>query len=115
MCMKVLITGADGFLGSNTARYLKEKGHDVTSFTQDVRRNLPYERFDCLYHFAAFVRGRKGIDNNKWLVTENIEIDRITFKWADEFCKKIEFLICHILIFATFCFFDLCHNLIFDF
>ena len=89
MCMKVLITGADGFLGSNTARYLKEKGHDVTAFTQDVRRNLPYERFDCLYHFAAFVGGRKGIDNNKWLITENIEIDRITFKWADEFCKKI--------------------------
>ena len=89
MCMKVLITGADGFLGSNTARYLKEKGHDVTSFTQDVRRNLPYERFDCLYHFAAYVGGRKGIDNNKWLIAKNIEIDRITFKWAEEWCKKI--------------------------
>lgn len=87
--MKVLITGADGFLGRNTVKYLKEKGHDVTPFTQDVRRNLPYERFDCLYHFAAFVGGRKGIDNNKWRIAENIEIDRITFKWADEFCKKI--------------------------
>ena len=88
MCMKVLITGADGFLGSNTARYLKEKGHDVTSFTQDVRRNLPYERFDCLYHFAAYVGGRKGIDNNKWLIAENIEIDRITFQVGRRVVQK---------------------------
>lgn len=87
--MKVLITGADGFLGRNTVRYLREKGHDVTPFTQDVRRILPYERFDCLYHFAAFVGGRKGIDNNHWLITENIELDRVTFKWAEEFCSKI--------------------------
>lgn len=87
--MKVIITGADGFLGRNAVEYLSQKGHDVTAFTQDVRRNLPYERFDCIYHFAAYVGGRKGIDNNKWLITENIELDRITFKWAEEWCKKI--------------------------
>lgn len=87
--MKILVTGADGFLGSNTVRYLKHKGYNVTAFTQDVRRNLPYETFDCLFHFAAFVGGRKGIDNNKWLITENIEIDRKTFQWAEQWCKKI--------------------------
>ena len=86
---KIIVTGAGGFLGKNTVKYLRDKGHDVTSFTQDVKRNLPYESFDCLYHFAAYVGGRKGIDNNKWLVTENIEIDRITFRWAEEWCKKI--------------------------
>ena len=87
--MKIIVTGAGGFLGSHTVKYFRDKGHDVTAFTQDVRRNLPYERFDCIFHFAAFVGGRKGIDNNRWLITENIEIDRITFKWAEEWCKKI--------------------------
>ena len=87
--MKVIVTGAGGFLGRSTVEYLRHKGHEVTAFTQDVRRNLPYERFDCVYHFAAYVGGRKGIDNNKWLITENIELDRITFKWAEEWCKKI--------------------------
>jgi len=87
--MKVIVTGAGGFLGRNTVEYLHHKGHEVTAFTQDVRRNLPYERFDCIFHFAAYVGGRKGIDNNKWLITENIELDRKTFQWAEEWCKKI--------------------------
>jgi len=87
--MKVIVTGAGGFLGSNTVEYLRNKGHEVTAFTQDVRRNLPYEHFDCLFHFAAFVGGRKGIDNNKWLIAENIELDRKTFEWAEQWCKKI--------------------------
>ena len=87
--MKILVTVSDGFLGSNTVRYLKNKGYNVTAYTQDVKHNLPYETFDCLYHFAAFVGGRKGIDNNKWLITENIEIDRKTFQWAEQWCKKI--------------------------
>jgi GDP-L-fucose synthase len=87
--MKVLVTGASGFLGSHTVKHLQHKGHEVTAFTQDVKQNLPYESFDCLYHFAAYVGGRKGIDANKWLITENIEIDRITFKWAEQWCKKI--------------------------
>ena len=87
--MKVIITGAGGFLGRNTVKYLRDKGHEVTAFTQDVKRNLPYEHFDCIFHFAAFVGGRKGIDNNKWRITENIELDRITFKWAEEWCNKI--------------------------
>jgi GDP-L-fucose synthase len=87
--MKIIVTGAGGFLGSHAVKYFRDKGHDVTAFTQDVRRNLPYERFDCIFHFAAYVGGRKGIDNNHWLITENIELDRITFKWAEEFCSKI--------------------------
>ena len=87
--MKILVTGADGFLGSNAVRYLKERGYNVTAYTQDVKYNMPYETYDVLYHFAAFVGGRKGIDNNLWNIAENIEIDRLTFKWAEQFCGKI--------------------------
>ena len=76
---KIIVTGAGGFLGSHTVNYLRTQGHNVTAFTQDVLTNLPYEKYDCIYHFAAFVGGRKGIDNNKWLITKNIELDRVTF------------------------------------
>ena len=87
--MKILVTGADGFLGSNTVKHLRQQGYTVTAHVQDVRNSLPYEKFDVLYHFAAFVGGRKGIDNNIWNIAENIEIDRCTFRWAERFCGKI--------------------------
>ena len=87
--MKILITGADGFLGRHTSTHLQHKGHEVVSFTQDVRTHLPFERFDAVFHFAAFVGGRKGIDNNSWLIAQNIELDRVVFQWAEQFCKKI--------------------------
>jgi len=87
--MKILVTGADGFLGNHTVKYFQEKGYSVTAHTQDVRRSLPYETFDVVYHFAAYVGGRKGIDNNTWLVAKNIEIDRTVFEWAETHCGKI--------------------------
>jgi nucleoside-diphosphate-sugar epimerase len=87
--MKILVTGADGFLGSNTVRYFKDRGYNVTAYTQDVKHSMPYETYDVLYHFAAFVGGRKGIDNNTWLVAKNIEIDRTVFEWAETHCGKI--------------------------
>ena len=87
--MKILVTGADGFLGSNTVRYFKDRGYNVTAYTQDVKHSMPYETYDVLYHFAAFVGGRKGIDNNTWLVAKNIEIDRTVFEWAETYCGKI--------------------------
>jgi len=87
--MKILVTGADGFLGRNTVAHMQKQGHNVTGFTHDVEKNLPFERFDVLFHFAAFVGGRKGIDNNHWEIAKNIELDRVTFQWAEKFCKKI--------------------------
>lgn len=87
--MKVLVTGAGGFLGSHTVNHLRNKGHNVVAYTQDVAQGLPYEHFDVVIPFAAYVGGRKGIDNNKWLIARNIELDRLTFAWAEKFCKSI--------------------------
>ena len=89
---KILITGSAGFLGRHTYRYMQAQGHTVTGIDIDKdisKYGLPDENFDVLFHFAAFVGGRKGIDNNLWSIAQNIEIDRLTFRWAESHVGKI--------------------------
>jgi GDP-L-fucose synthase len=88
--MKILVTGSKGFLGGHTCRYMKEKGHVVMGIDKDIFTDgLPNENFDILFHFAAYVGGRKGIDNNLYEITKNIELDRITFQWAEKHVGKL--------------------------
>ena len=87
--MNILVTGSDGFLGKHTVQYLYSKGHAVTAHNTDVLNGLPKHAYDVVFHFAAYVGGRKGIDNNTWLVAKNIEIDRTVFEWAETHCGKI--------------------------
>ena len=83
---KILVTGSAGFLGGHTYRYMKEQGHTVTGIDKDrdiFKYELPDQRFDVLIHFAAYVGGRKGIDNNLYKITKNIELDRQVIQWAE--------------------------------
>jgi len=83
---KILVTGSEGFLGGHTCRYMQEQGHTVTGIDIDkdiFRYGLPDQRFDVLIHFAAYVGGRKGIDNNLYRITKNIELDRQVIQWAE--------------------------------
>ena len=89
---KILVTGSDGFLGKHTYRYMQEQGHAVTGIDIDkdiFRHGLPDEEFDVLFHFAAFVGGRKGIDNNLYRVAKNIELDRQVIRWAESHVGKM--------------------------
>ena len=84
--LKILVTGSAGFLGGHTCRYMQELGHTVTGIDIDkdiFKHGLPDERFDVLIHFAAYVGGRKGIDNNLYRITKNIELDRQVIQWAE--------------------------------
>jgi GDP-L-fucose synthase len=87
--VNILVTGSDGFLGKHTVQYLRGKGHTVTAHNTNVLDGLPEHTYDVVFHFAAHVGGRKGIDNNTWLIAKNIEIDRIVFEWAETHCGKI--------------------------
>jgi|TARA_R110001592_G_scaffold39789_1_gene130849 UDP-glucose 4-epimerase len=90
--MKVLVTGSKGFLGTHTLKYLQAKGHSVTGIDMDndiFAHGLPDEKFDVIIHFAAYVGGRKGIDNNLHLITKNIELDRQVVEWAETHADKI--------------------------
>jgi nucleoside-diphosphate-sugar epimerase len=89
---KILVTGSTGFLGGHTCRHLEKRGHSVTGLDidQDIfKQGLPNERFDVLIHFAAYVGGRKGIDNNLYRITKNIELDRRVIEWAETHVDKV--------------------------
>ena len=90
--VKILVTGSAGFLGKHTYRYMQEQGHTVTGIAIDkdiFEYGLPDEDFDVLFHFAAFVGGRKGIDSNLYRITKNIELDRQVIRWAESHVGKI--------------------------
>ena len=88
--LRILVTGSEGFLGRHTVRYMTEQGHKVVGIDQDIFKDgLPDQNFDVMFHFAAFVGGRKGIDSNLYLITKNIELDRIVVEWAETHVGKI--------------------------
>jgi len=87
--MKILITGSNGFFGRHAVEYLKSKGHNITAYNEDIRKGLPKDTFDAILPFAAKLGGRKGMTEKIWNVTGNIELDRITFQWAEKHCGKI--------------------------
>lgn len=62
--MRILITGASGFLGTHLCRQLRSEGHDVTALSsktcdlrvaQDLER-LPHPAYDRIYHLAAWTQ-----------------------------------------------------------
>ncbi len=76
--MRVLVCGGAGYIGSHTAWYLKNQGHDVVVFDNlstghrhlaeghtfvygdllnpwDLKRVFQTGSFDCVMHFAAFI------------------------------------------------------------
>ena len=73
--MKVLVTGCQGFIGSNLVVYLQSQGHEVIGMDncKDTRREVPCELiihnmeqpiqikndFDRVYHFSADVANAK--------------------------------------------------------
>ena len=88
--LKILVTGSKGFLGTHTINHMQSQGHVVTGIDKDIFTDgLPNENFDILVHFAAFVGGRKGIDNNLYQGAKIIELDRITFQWAEAHVGKL--------------------------
>lgn len=59
--MRILVTGATGFIGSRLVRALVAKGHDVVGFdrkngdltTKEGLKSIRSEQFDAVYHLAA--------------------------------------------------------------
>lgn len=76
--MKVLITGAKGFLGKNFIKKLKEKGQLYSIYEYDVDNTLEdldyyCQNADAIFHFAAVQRPKTGESyRNNISLTERI-------------------------------------------
>lgn len=90
--MRVLLTGASGFIGRHLHRALEERGDHVTAIDlkpgNDVheRDALDYfrtseVRFDLAIHCAAIVGGRASIDGSPLGVATNLALDAWYFRW----------------------------------
>ncbi len=66
--MKIVVTGATGFLGSHLVRLLEERGDEVVSVSRtrghDIRRGntlrKPFQDAEVVFHLAALVQSRPG-------------------------------------------------------
>lgn len=90
--MRVLLSGASGFVGRHLHRALEERGDTVAAFDLNgsrdvyVRDALDYFRlntggFDLAIHAAATVGGRASIDGSPLGVATNLALDSWYFRW----------------------------------
>ena len=86
--MKILITGDEGFVGTNFKRHLDTKNNQITGIDikngRDVRDFFAKDdtKFDVVIHLAAIVGGRATIEGNPLAVAADLAIDADLFQWA---------------------------------
>lgn len=90
--MRVLLSGASGFVGRHLHRALRDRGDDVLAIDLNPTP-LVYggdaldffrtesERFDLAIHCAAVVGGRASIDGSPLGVATNLALDSWYFRW----------------------------------
>ena len=83
--MKILVTGASGFIGSRLAAKLSENGHIITGLIHEHDTNLPIQKhkvdlvnaslsvpnetYDVVFHLAAVTPMEKDKDKIKKSIT----------------------------------------------
>ena len=87
--MNILITGGSGFVGSNLAKFLLVRGHQVIA----IGRSEPQHRFDREnYHFVAADTTRKGPWQKELADADavvNLAGATIFKRWTEKYKKKI--------------------------
>jgi UDP-glucose 4-epimerase len=64
--VKILITGAKSFIGSNFIRYSQYKEIDEVSLTEFSPDSINYQKYDVVLHLAAIVHQSKKIPESRY-------------------------------------------------
>ena len=91
--MKVLITGADGMVGSRLAKFLTREGHDVTEFEGDIREwdswvKYVDQRWDFLIHLAALAGVRPSFEDPETYYDNNVNGTFAALQFGALACDK---------------------------
>ena len=73
--MKVLISGASGFVGSCLSSYLSQHGHHITKLPRDAASYPLRERHDCLIHLAGRAHVMQETAQNPYLAYQAANVD----------------------------------------
>lgn len=101
--MKILITGAYGFVGTNLSRYLVSKGHECVALDMPKARrdDVPYKVFhswdeldsidwagiDAVVHLAGKAHDLKNVSDPQSYFDINVGLTEKIFAW---YAKKVE-------------------------
>lgn len=91
--MKILVTGAKGFLGGFVCKKLKQEGHEVielssktTDLTKQGALDVFTDRFDQVYHLAVWTQAGDFCLHHpaeQWVINQQINTNVLAW-WADK-------------------------------
>jgi len=89
--INILVTGAEGYIGSHLIPYLRDKGYNILPYTKDI---LDFKNIDCLnmdmvIHLAALTGVRNSFDKQEEYYDTNVNGSRAIFKACVETNTKI--------------------------
>ncbi|BBO86915.1 NAD-dependent epimerase/dehydratase family protein [Desulfosarcina ovata] len=88
--MKILVTGASGFLGTFLCNKLEDKGHDILGLNStncdltDERAifNLGHDKYDLIFHLAAWTQAGDFClrhPGEQWIINQKINTHLLTW------------------------------------
>jgi len=90
----ILITGAEGYIGSHLKDYLNEKNEVVEAFEGDVRdeeawKHYSSRMYSTVIHLAALTSVTKSLENPEDFFDTNVSGSAVTFHFASQLASKV--------------------------